>query len=380
MDINAPAKLDVSTREAEARDGTGQRKHVDAPTAHFFDPLTDYRWDTFLESHPRASVFHTRAWLQALRRTYGYQPAACTTSPPESDLNNVIVYCRVESWLTGRRFVSLPFSDHCEMLVNGQAGAQSLLSALEQELIRHRCRYIELRPVTLAPASPLIRVSEEYCLHELDLKPDIETIFENFHKSSTTRKIHRAQRERLIYQEGRSEFLLEHFYRLFAHTRKRHGIPPQPQEWFKNLIESFGESLKIRMVFQDSRPVASILTLCYKDTMTYKYGCSDPRYNTLGGIHLLFWRSICEAKEQGLQSFDLGRSDTDNHGLITFKDRWGAARSTLTYFRYFAPGCVDSSSGREKSIWKSRATKALFTHMPNIVLRAAGRIFYKHVA
>src|SRR5271154_2890210 len=74
-------------------------------------PLTDRRWDEFLERHPRASVFHTTGWLKALRQTYGYEPIAYTTSPPGSDLRNAMIFCRVQSWLTGPRLVSLPFSD-----------------------------------------------------------------------------------------------------------------------------------------------------------------------------------------------------------------------------------------------------------------------------
>ena len=38
------------------------------------DPLADARWDDLLERHPRASVFHSRGWLEALKRTYGYEP------------------------------------------------------------------------------------------------------------------------------------------------------------------------------------------------------------------------------------------------------------------------------------------------------------------
>src|SRR5688572_17255493 len=40
------------------------------------DPLTDDRWPDFLERHPRASVFHSRGWLEALKRTYRYDPIA----------------------------------------------------------------------------------------------------------------------------------------------------------------------------------------------------------------------------------------------------------------------------------------------------------------
>ena len=73
------------------------------------DPLKDERWVRFVEEHPDASVFHTPAWLTALERTYGYEPVVFTTSPPDAELKNAIVFCRIESWLTGHRIVSLPF-------------------------------------------------------------------------------------------------------------------------------------------------------------------------------------------------------------------------------------------------------------------------------
>ena len=76
------------------------------------NPLNDARWPEFLERHPDASIFHTRAWLEALYRTYGYEPVAYTTSGPASDLTDAIVFCKVDSWLTGKRLVSLPFFEH----------------------------------------------------------------------------------------------------------------------------------------------------------------------------------------------------------------------------------------------------------------------------
>src|SRR5437764_1903006 len=90
-----------------------------AAVVHQIQPLRDTRWDGFLKRHPRASVFHTTAWLEALRRTYGYEPVVYTTTPSGLDLTNALVFCRVESWLTGRRLVSLPFADHCEPLLDG---------------------------------------------------------------------------------------------------------------------------------------------------------------------------------------------------------------------------------------------------------------------
>src|SRR2546430_5296635 len=92
--------------------------HDALPILYSLDPLEDPRWAEFVQRHPRASVFHTPGWLEALRRTYGYEPVVYTTSLPRAELTNGLVFCRVRSWLTGRRLVSLPFSDHCEPLVH----------------------------------------------------------------------------------------------------------------------------------------------------------------------------------------------------------------------------------------------------------------------
>ena len=83
------------------------------------------------------------------------------------------------------------------------------------------------------------------------------------------------------------------------------------------------------MASKDGRPIASILTLSFKKTMVYKYGGSDAAHHPLGGMPFLFWRAIQEAKAQGIEELDLGRSDLDQPGLIAFKDHLGATRSDI---------------------------------------------------
>jgi CelD/BcsL family acetyltransferase involved in cellulose biosynthesis len=346
------------------------------------NPLTDPRWDRFLGRNPRASVFHSVPWLEALRRTYRYQPVAYTTSDPHAELENALVFCRVDSWLTGRRLVSLPFSDCCDLLVNDFSELRVLLADLEDRARREKCRYLEIRPVGSLEASEvttLSRSTQEYTYHRLDLSPDLDTLFRNFHKNSTQRKVRRAERERLAYREGTLD-LLDDFYRLLVITRRRHHVPPQPISWYQNLIACFGDALKIRVAFKDDRAIAAMLTLRYKDTMTYKYGGSDPDYNKFGSMHLLFWKAIQEAKNLHLGVFDFGRTDAGQDGLITFKGRWGAAQSRLTYSRYVlpgkAPGFLDPAAGKD---WKTQLAKHLFTRMPSSLLKVIGDRLYRHI-
>lgn len=344
------------------------------------EPLQDSRWDRFIATHPHASVFHSSAWLQALSRTYGYKTFALSTSGADQELETAIVFCRIDSWLTGRRLVSLPFSDHCEPLLHPEVDPQIFAAAFEAELRREQSWYIEMRPLTpFEIRTPLHRVQVNYSFHHLDLSPDLETLFDNFHMNSIQRKIRRAEREGLVYTEGRSEDLLDSFYRLFQLTRQRHHLPPPPRAWFRNLVDCFGESLVVRVASKDGCPVAAMITLRHKDTMVYKYGCSDTRFNRFGGMHLLFWNAIQEAKRLGLQTLDFGRTDAGQSGLTTFKRRWGAVESTLVYSRYAASGSSTHVFDLPIASWKSRLAKRTLSHLPLGVLSLLGGALYKHV-
>ena len=337
---------------------------------YWIDPLRDTRWASFVQKHTLSSIFHSTAWLDALHRTYGYIPAVVTSASPGEELSNGIVFCRISSWLTGRRLVSLPFSDHCEPLGHDVA---ELLKCISD---RDRGKYAEIRPLTLDNFIAGWFPSETFCFHRLDLRPSVDELYSAFHKDCVQRKIRRAEREGLTYESGRSEPLLAKFYRLQIQTRRRQKLPPQPLAWFRNLMHCLGEALTIRVASKDGVPVASILTLSHKTTLTYKYGSSDARYNSSGGTQLLFWKAIQEAKAEGMLEFDLGRSECENDGLITFKDRWGATRSTLTYSRTlkYSAATADSSSGRNAYF-----ARQLFSFMPDWLFVAVGRVLYPHV-
>ena len=309
-----------------------------------------------------------------MRRTYGYEPRALTTAAPGEDLSNGLVFCRIDSWLTGRRIVSLPFSDHCQTLAESETEFACLLAALKRDAGVSKARHLEIRPIALPGSAPLdLAKTATFCLHRLDLRPCVEELFRHFHKDCTQRKIRRAEREALDCEEGRTESLADRFYHLLLLTRRRQQLPPQPRAWFRNLAASMGDRLKIRLASRNGQPVASILTLQHKSTLVYKYGCSDKNFANLGGMQLLFWKAIQDAKRDGLSEFDLGRSDWDNQGLIDFKSRWGAAQSSLTYWRCPAPPIAKTHG------WTMQIAKQVFAHLPDSCLTAAGNLLYKHV-
>jgi hypothetical protein len=353
-------------------------RNVSVPV-HAIDPLQDPRWRALTEEHPRASVFHTITWLDALHRTYGYKPIVYTTSPPDADLQNGLVFCRVESWVTGQRLVSLPFSDHCEPLIDSAKGMESILCYLQAHRRFGDWKYIEIRPLNSSLcrtfAQEGFQPSKQYYFHTIDLRPQEDELFRRFHESSVQRRIRRAERAGLVYECGRSSTLLRKFYQLMLQTRRRHHIPAPPEEWFRNLVECMGDALKIWVVSHENIAVASIITLRFKNILVFKYGCSDSAYRRYGSTPSLLWRVIPEAKSNGVQVFDLGRSDYHNQGLIAIKDHWASTRSLLTCWRFPAPA-QDLLTDESR---KLKLAQNFFGLLPKSVQKAVGRIFYRHI-
>jgi hypothetical protein len=344
---------------------------------HKIDPLHDPRWVKFVQNHALASVFHTREWLYAIYRTYGYEPVAFTTLSSAGEVKSGLVFCRIQSWLTGSRMVSLPFSDHCEPLVDSAEELKFLVHSLQTDLQRGDWAYLELRPVNArleagtrqAGFCPAVL----YLFHRLDLRPSLDGIFHSLHKDSAQRRIARAERAGIACTCGRSDEMLRDFYKLLVLTRRRHHLPPQPYVWFRNLVDSMREALDIRVAYKGTVPIAAILTLRFRKTTYYKYGCSDARFHNLGAMPALMWTTIQASKAAGSEELDLGRSECQNQGLIAFKNRWARERSTIVYWRYPRSRRISLTEG-----WRLRMAKRAFACLPNRILSVMGRLFYRH--
>ncbi len=342
------------------------------------DPLLDDRWLKLVDVHPRASVFHTPAWMRALRLTYGYKAVAFTTSENSDTLENGVLFNEVDSWLTGRRLVSAAFADHCQPLVNNAHEFHRFVAELPELSAENGYKYIEFRPIDSEAfqACPMSGLNREasYKFHALDLRPAPEALYRGLHSSCLKRKIRRAEAEALLYEEGRSQSILKRFYAPHVLTRRRQRLLAQPLAWFRNLADCFGEKLKIRVVSKVDEPVAAMITIRHQRKIVYKYGASNAQFHGMGGVPFLFWKTILDSKSLGIEELDLGRSDHQNPGLIQFKERLGARCSTLTYYRF------SSENARQKDYSKYGMVREMFSHLPSPLYRAAGNALYKHVA
>ncbi len=275
--------------------------------------------------------------------------------------------------------MSLPFSDHCQPLASA-AETTTILNDLRNRSKRAGEKYIEIRPTAELPflsSQTGFATSNSFSFQQIDLRVDLKTIYSGFHDSCIRRKIKRAEREQLNYESGRSPELLKKFRHLLLLTRRRHKLPPQPAEWFENIVACLGNMVTIHVASKNLIPVASIVTLSYKNTLVYKYGCSDGQFSNMGGTPMLFWKAIQQAKDAGVERFDLGRSDHKDAGLIDFKEHLGAVSSELVYYRDSKPANKKETS-KHVSAASSWAREAL-VRLPDSVLAGVGQVVYRHI-
>src|SRR5437667_8382407 len=90
------------------------------------NPLEIPGWDGLISSHRDASFFHSASWAGVLRDTYGHVPHYFCTVKDER-MSAVLPVMEVNSPLTGRRGVSLPFTDECSFLSDGSISAEDVL-------------------------------------------------------------------------------------------------------------------------------------------------------------------------------------------------------------------------------------------------------------
>jgi Acetyltransferase (GNAT) domain len=338
------------------------------------DPLNDARWDGLLAECGSATIFHSSAWARVLSGSYGFSPLYLVEGE-SGRTPSLLPIMEVDSRLTGRRGVSLPFSDECEPAA-GDAAAFGRMFGEALRLGRERSwKYLEIRGgrpfLGQAPSST------SYFGHRLPLKAGESSLFGSL-DSSTRTAIRKAEHGAVTIEFSREAGAVREFYRLLCKTRKRHGAPPQPFRFFLSvhreiLEKSLGWVVLAKVA---GRPVAGAVFFHSGGTATYKYGASDESFKHLRPNNLVMWEAIRRYSAEGYGVLDFGRTSLANEGLRRFKLSWGTEERTIEYFRYDLRRSRFVIVPDEASGWQAR----IFRLMPTSLARLVGAAAYKHLA
>jgi CelD/BcsL family acetyltransferase involved in cellulose biosynthesis len=364
-EVHAPAAAaSKSSRGASPADEG--RVAADA-RPEFLDPIADSRWRRFVESQPSATAFHHPSWMQLLQRQYGYRFSAACVTCERGQIVCGLPIATVASRLTGRRLVSLPFSDACEALgIDDAPAATTLGRTIAAEVARQRLG-LEIRAT--APMVPSAQSIPLFFQHRLALTADVETGY----RSQISRGAAKARRAGLRVERRTDDDALLRYYGLHTGTRRRQGVPTQPKRFIRRFAELFARGLGFVMLVRDGTAVtAGAVFLTWNRTVTYKYGASDPGHLRSRPNNLLFVEAIRSAYEDGYEVLDFGRTDRSNDGLRAFKRAFGASESDLSYtYVGRAPPAADPSLSARALNWTIRRG-------PPSLSRLIGEALYRH--
>jgi len=247
-------------------------------------------WDQLALSHPDASFFHSSAWARTLTKSYGHKPfylSFVSSGVPQA----LVPMMEVTSAFTGRRGVGLPFSDCCSPLLFQNGDKSSILPRLSALASQHAWKYFELRDPRSLELS--VDPANQYFSHSLNLQQGPDALFAGF-SSPVRRAIRKAEKSTLSVQVAQSLKSVQEFYDLHVQTRRRHGLPPQPFSFFRNLFE---EAIRTGLGFVvqatiEKRTIAAAIFFRFGRTALYKYGASDSVARDLRANNLVMWEAI----------------------------------------------------------------------------------------
>jgi hypothetical protein len=311
--------------------------------------------------------------MRVLSKTYRHKPLVLCWSHKGKPAVALPIL-EVASPLTGRRGVSLPFSDFCEPLLFSKCDSGIIFKDVRAFAERRSWKHFEIRG-RLTNEFPR-GSSFTFHRHSVDLGSRPETLFDNF-AAPVRRAIRKAERSGLTVSLSASEGAMHGFYRLHEGTRRRHGLPPQPFSFFRNIHREIIQPGRgsILLAQYGSKCVAAAVFFYTEKNAVFKFGASDERYQDLRPNNLVMWHGIRHFAGNGIEKLHLGRTSLHDEGLRRFKLGWGATEEPLEYFR-FDMRTNDWTASRDRT---SGFHNTVFSRLPLALNRLIGAAIYPHL-
>lgn len=346
------------------------------------NPMAEHQaWNEFVENHSLASFYHQAGWAGVIEQTFSHTQACYfVLKNRQNQLEAALPLFLVKSRLLGNRLVSLPFTPNCDPLVETARQWEQLMDAVliyQQEV---QAKYLELRAF-FSPAEIYdhkLNQNRDYATFELTLDQPPEKLRQKFHKGCVLRSLKKAEKNGVQLRWGSSEADLRAFCDLLILTRRKHGFPPQPFEFYENMWKAFypKNQIALPLAVYQGKIVAGIILFKYRRRVHYEFVASDLDYLNVRPNHFLIWQSLKAAWDGGFNIFDFGKTPLDNPGLVQFKERWGAAARPLTYRFYSAEKSTTAANDRRSGF---QLVKRFFKSAPLPLTKLTGRLVYQHL-
>jgi CelD/BcsL family acetyltransferase involved in cellulose biosynthesis len=325
-------------------------------------------WRAFVETDASRMIFHSPEWITFLSEHYRL-PLRILALVRDGSILGAVPFLETRTLWQRRKLVSLPFSDVVPVVCR-DAGSAELLA----QLLRSRAFPAHVSVEIRSPAAlPDVSFTEDWVWHTLAVPGDYSEILKGL-ANAVRRNIRKAESQGLSFVASTSADSMEVFYGLHVRTRKKLGVPVQTSGFFRDMHERvISQGLGfVGLVYHEEKVISSGVFLHWHDTLTYKFGASDPERLEYRPNDYLFAGALRLAVERSFRIFDFGVSRKTELGLRRFKAKWGGRETPVAHC--YLKGSPETETGRHVPGFAA----AVIRSAPAFVCRGLGALFYRY--
>jgi FemAB-related protein (PEP-CTERM system-associated) len=287
-------------------------------------------WSDFIENSAGATAFHDLNWMQAVQEVYGHRPCyLAAVSESDQRIVGILPLFEVNGPFTGRALISVPYAVYGGVVSDSSDARSALAGSAKTLSERVGAKYLEIRQETC------IQDFHNQCHYfafrrELPSSPD--ELLVSFPRKSRASIRQARDQFKLTVRTGHD--LLGVFHRLYCVSLRRLASPPHSKRFFQRLLELYGDRCWIHVVFHEARPVAGVLSFCFKNEVLPYFAGIDRDYSHMQTSNFMYFQLMDQAIRAGLNVFDFGRTRQNNQGGCQFKRNQGFEARPLSYSFY----------------------------------------------
>jgi GNAT acetyltransferase-like protein len=305
---------------------------VEPPLAHL-EPPDPAAWAALVESAEGASVFHTAEWARLWTGEWrGAKWEAIVHLDPSGGYAGAIgAVVRRPTFF--RSVDAMPFATYGGPIVRrGHPDAPKIRRGLLDAFARWiRGRFVLRSGLSwyegAADEMPDGLSFEESFTHVLPLGRSFDELAEGF-SPSTRRLVRQAEESGLAIRTATSEEDLRAYYALVVETVRRRGGTPKPYSVYQRILRDLVPAglARYHLVSHGEENVAGSLHLFHEGSAMNWLPVSRVSSWHLRPNNFLIANVLSSLCDAGYLEYNFGASPPDAHGLIRFKEGWGATR------------------------------------------------------
>lgn len=301
----------------------------------YTENIFEQKWNDIINSSENSYFFHTPAWANILKETYGYKIA---TRLYEVDDNDILLPMMEGNKYGFGYYYSMPES------YGGIFSTYDLSSNILYEILgkivdnRHILFELALPPfcgLSIKDDSFIKQVKSEWnYTHILFLKNGFDYLWNNRFNKKNRNAIRKAEQNNVDILDGNSLQHFREYYKLYTESSKKWGYknPPHPLKLYENMYKFGASNIQLRLAVKDDKTIGGVVSFYFNKTVFFWGSTVLQDYQMYRPVNLLLKDSIEYACNEGYENYNLGASG-NLEGVRKFKESFGPEMVNLGRYR-----------------------------------------------